>query len=115
MCVQKSCLQIKVYLHGAEANTKANFYRPQRSCKGYVFTPVCLSVHRGDLGADPPPPGVDPLLGADNPPRSRYPPLEQTPPGADLSPPTQHTATVVDGTHPSGMHSCFSDFYPCSM
>ena len=23
------------------------FYRPQRSCEGYVFTPVCHSVHRG--------------------------------------------------------------------
>ena len=25
-----------------------NFYRPQRSCEGYVFTPVCHSVHRGE-------------------------------------------------------------------
>ena len=24
-----------------------NFYHPQRSCEGYVFTPVCHSVHRG--------------------------------------------------------------------
>ena len=24
-----------------------NFYRPQRSCEGYVFTRVCDSVHRG--------------------------------------------------------------------
>ena len=23
------------------------YYRPQRSCEGYVFTPVCHSVHRG--------------------------------------------------------------------
>ena len=25
------------------------FYRPQQSCEGYVFTPVCDSVHRGDV------------------------------------------------------------------
>ena len=33
--------------------------------------------------------------GADNP-------LEQTP-----TPPPQQTATVADGTHPTGMHSCY--------
>ena len=34
-------------------------------------------------------------------------PLEQTPPG-DRHPPTEQTATVADGTHPTGMHSCFT-------
>ena len=27
------------------------YYRPQRSCEGYVFTGVCHSVHRGDIPA----------------------------------------------------------------
>ena len=53
-----------------------NFYRPKRSCEGYVFTPVC---------PDPPSPG------AGSPP---------SPP-----PPLQQMATVADGTHPTGMHS----------
>ena len=35
------------------------------------------------------------------PPRSRH-PREQTPPG--------ETATAADGTHPTGMHSCFLMF-----
>ena len=71
----------------------ADFYRPQPSCKGYVFTPVCLStvgsasVH---AGLPHPPPGADP-------PGSR-PPWEQ--------PPKEQAATVVDGMHPTGMHSC---------
>ena len=52
-----------------------------------------------------PPPEAAPPQGADTPP-------EQTPPGAD-TPRTRHpppgrpkTATVSDGTHPTGMHSC---------
>ena len=45
-------------------------YRPQRSCEGYVFTPVCLSTVRGGL--------LQCMLG--------YPPPEQALP--------QQTATV---------------------
>ena len=87
-------------------------YRPQRSCEGYVFTGVCLST--GGVGvsvsvhAGIHPPGADTLPGADTPP-------EQTPPrGADTSPRSRHpppprdTATAADGTHPTGMHSCFN-------
>ena len=61
--------------------TQPNIYRPQQSCEGYVFTPVCLStggspsVHAGI----PPPPGADPP--------------ESTPPGAgtprEQAPPEQ--------------------------
>ena len=69
-----------------------------------------LSVHRGvsaSVHAGIPPPGVD------------TPPLEQTPPQffffsfllffAFFTPPPeiQETATAADGTHPTGMHSCF--------
>ena len=32
-------------------------------------------------------------------------PLGRHPPGQ--TPPPQQTATAVDGTHPTGMHSCF--------
>ena len=64
-----------------------NFYRPQRSCEGYVFTGVCLSTGEGGwwcvcLSAcwdtTPPHPGADT-------PQSRHPP-EQTPPKADTPP-----------------------------
>ena len=56
-----------------------NFYRPQRSCKGYVFTGVCLSTGRGQSiwpGAPPwqqtpPRPGTSP--GADTPPGQVHP------------------------------------------
>ena len=103
-----------------------NYYRPQRSCEGYVFTPVCHSVHRGGSASvhagiphtPPPGPGTPPeqtppwnqalphsrhphqstLL----PPGTRHP----LPLGADTPPPCQQTATVADGTHPTGMHSC---------
>ena len=89
----------------------SNFYRPQRSCKGYVFTPVCLStggsasVHAGIPPSSPshsrPPSSRHPRsrhpLGADTPPertppwsrplRSRHPhPLEQTPPSRSRPP-----------------------------
>ena len=96
-------------------------YRLQRSCEGYVFTPVCYSVHRGGLpecmlgyhhplGADTPLDQAPPGAGT---PWSRHPP-EQAPPAADTPqnrhPPRAGTprqmATVADGTHPTGMHSC---------
>ena len=48
--------------------------------------------------------------------QEQAPPQEQTPPlGPDPPsrhpPPTQQTATVADGTHPTGMHSCFHMFF----
>ena len=108
-----------------------NHYRPQRSCEGYVFTPVCHSVHRrgvclsacwdtispeqtppwtrhtprdqAPLEQTPPPPGPGspqsrPPLGADTP-------REQTPLPRPGTP--RQTTTVADGTHPTGMHSCY--------
>ena len=106
-------------------------YRPQRSCKGYIFTPICHSVYRGrvclsacwdttprsrqpPLGPDtpweqaPPRPDTTPVEQAptpdQTPPRTRH-PWEQAPPKTRQPP--QQTATVADGTHPTGMHSCF--------
>ena len=92
--------------------------------KGYVFTGICQST--GERGVCPiacwdTPPCVDtpwadiPLPQADTPP-------EQTPPGQ--TPPPRQTPTLprqtsphaqcmlgygqqADGTHPTGMHSCF--------
>ena len=117
------------------------FYRPQRSCEGYVFTGVCLSTggggrvpdqvhprrsrHTPPRGADTHPPGSRPLRvstppGARYTPRTRYTPgTRYTPQGADppgpgtapwdqvYPPPPWDTATAADGTHPTGMHSCW--------
>ena len=70
-----------------------NYYRPQRSCEGYVFTPVCLSTGGGGLpqcmlGYQPP--GPDTPLGPD-PPGTRHPPQDQaTPPGTRHPPKTRY-------------------------
>ena len=47
------------------------FYRPQRSCEGYVFTTVCHSVHRGGL--------TQYMLGYHTPPGTRHPQGPDTP------------------------------------
>ena len=52
-----------------------------------IFT-VCNTVHRGRVSADTP----------------GQTPSRQTP---GHPPPHNQTATVVDGVHPTGMHSCF--------
>ena len=59
-------------------------YRPQRSCGKVMFLHLAAILFtRGGLADTP---------QADNPtPRTH---------------PTQQTATVADGTHPTGMHSC---------
>ena len=86
-----------------------DYYRPQRSCEGYVFTPVCHSVHRGGLPQCML--GYYPSPQTRHPPPTRQPcpgpgtPREQTPPRTRHPP--RETATVADGTHPTGMHSCF--------
>ena len=107
------------------------YYRPQRSCEGYVFTRVYHSVHEGSTwaGALPgtrylpiqvhPPDQVHPFgtryspLGPGThqdqvPLRTRYTPRTRytllgpgTPPGTRYFPP--ETATVADGTHPTGI------------
>ena len=65
-----------------------NFYRPQRSCEGYVFTPVCHSVHRMGLpqcmlGYTPSWEQTLPLPGSRPPGSSRHPPGADTPLWAD--------------------------------
>ena len=114
--------------------TIGTFYRPQRSCgQGYIFKPVCHSVHRAAGSASvhagmPPhtPPGADTLPPDQTPPeqtpppQAEPPPPEQTlsppadtpqtrhPPGADPPPGKQTPAYGLRaaGTHPTGMHSC---------
>ena len=99
------------HLHLETKHLSLYYYRPQRSCEGYVFTPVFLStgVEGGlpqcMLGYHPAPgPGI-PRDQTPLPPGPDTTPLpEQAPPGAGTP---QQTATVADGTHPTGMHSCY--------
>ena len=55
------------------------------------------------LGMENPPPGME------NPPRMENPPPDGEPP-PDGDPLPRDTATAADGTHPTGMHSCFGCF-----
>ena len=77
------------YIRGVQLSTYlplgfCTCYRSQRFCKGYVFTPVCLSTGGGlpqcMLGWHTPQKQTPPR--SRHPPRSR-PPLEQTPAGED--------------------------------
>ena len=74
-------------------------YRPQRSCEGYVFTPVCQSfcsqggLPQCMLGCNPPEPGTPPP-GSRQPPHQH--PLEQTPPRT-RHPPDQAPTLPADG------------------
>ena len=92
-----------------------NFYRPQRSCEGYIFTGVCLST--GGV----PDPGVPPLGGAWSwgglllrgvcswgclVPGGSAPGGRLVSQHALRQTPSRETATAADGTHPTGMHSC---------
>ena len=97
-------------------------YRPQRSCKGYVFTVftgVCLSTGgRGCLpqcmvGYHPPgagtPPRADTLSRSRHPPGNRHTPWEQTPPQSRYPPGSRHPPPPGTDT-PRSRHSltiCF--------
>ena len=99
-------------------------YRPQRSCEGYVFTRVCLST--GGTRYTPRTrctPQTRFLPWTRYTPQTRflpwtrYTPRDQVPPDQvhpawtryipqdQVHPPP--TATVADGTHPTGRHSCY--------
>ena len=76
-----------------------DYYRPQQSCEGYVFTGVCLSTGGGGVCLSAcwdttPPQGADTPLGADTP-KSRHPPgadtpREQTHPPEQTPPQSRH-------------------------
>ena len=65
------------------------YYRPQRSCEGYVFTGVCVSTRGEGVPGQVPPPWdqVHPLLGPGTPPKIRYTPQTRYTP----SPQTRYT------------------------
>ena len=88
---------IRAYSRRASAavRSQSDIYRPQRSCKGYVFTGVCLSTGGVCLSAcwDTPP--------EQTPPQSR-PSQSRHPPGAD-TPPQEQTH------HPRSRHSPGAD------
>ena len=101
---------------------KSVYYRPQRSCEGYVFY-RCLSVHRGSTWPGTPPGGRHPPeqtpqtkyipLGQVHPPDQVHPLGPGTPPGTrytPLGPGTPHWPgtppwaryTPWDQVHPPG-------------
>ena len=106
-----------------------HFYRPQRSCEGYVFTGVCLS--KGGWYPSMPCRWY-PSMPCRRSPGGCYPsmhcrwypsmPCNRSPgrsaprgllPGGGVCgdpPPQKQMATVADGTHPTGMHSCLLHF-----
>ena len=85
------------------------FYRPQRSCEGYVFTGVCLSTGGSAGGCLLP--GGECLL------RRGVSALGVCVCSGgcllctEAAPPPGETVTAADGTHPTGMHSCYLLFY----
>ena len=68
-------------------------YRPQHSCSKVMFSQVSVILSTGDGVSGRHPPGQTPT------PQGRS-------PRAD-TPLPQQTATVADGAHPTGMHSCY--------
>ena len=113
------------------------YYRQQRSCGRVMFLHLSVShsVHRGASGRHPPGRNHPPPCWVENPPRAEN-SLGQTPPfwsdtpqagtsWADMPPantspwadPRQtpsSMATAADGTHPTGMLSCWHKIFYCS-
>ena len=98
-----------------------HFYRPQCSCGKVMFLHVSVTLSTGGgclshnpLGRHRPLVGIHPRradtpIGRQTP---RLPPGRQThlPPAGKSprqNPPPPGTATAEDGTHPTGMHSCW--------
>ena len=110
----------QTFLHNVQ-NTTVRYLPPANEVsEGYVFTPVCHSVHRGVCA--PVHAGIHPQE-ADNPsPRKWYPPSQeadtprkQTPSQEADTPRKQTPPNAVNagiygqqagGTHPTGMHTC---------
>ena len=97
-------------------------YRLQRSCEGHVFTRVCQSFSSQSGGAIPEciAGGIPACLAAGGCLLQGVPVPGEVPAlwvcsqgvcswgggGGVCRPPWKQTATVADGTHPTGMHSC---------
>ena len=73
-------------------------YRPQRRSEGYVFTGVCPQGGRCEWSGECMVRGVPGPGGLVSQHALRQTPLEGT-------------ATAVDGTHPTGMHSCLARYF----
>ena len=106
-----------------DCNLLAFNYRPQRSYEGYVFTGVCDSVHGGVCAIPTYIAGGIPaclavggcLLWGVPAPRGVHAPGGCLLQGVcsqgvlargGVEIPRKQMATVADGTHPTGMHSC---------
>ena len=80
------------------------YYRPQRSCEGYFFTPVCHSVHRGGVCLSTcwdttPPKQTPPGKHTNHPPPQEAPLWKHTPPRKQTLPQEAHPpAAAADGT-----------------
>ena len=79
------------------------FYRSQTKLReGNVFTPVCHSVYMGGLPSHN-------AMGLAYPPPPNRTPRNQTPPRQDTDNTTRY-GQQAGGTHPTGMHTCLSEF-----
>ena len=88
--VESQLLLAMITNSAVQSSTRTPIYRPQQSCKGYVFTGICLSTWGGGVCClsacwdTMSPPRADTPPGSRHPPRSRYPCA-----GAD-TPPSRH-------------------------
>ena len=86
-------------------NSGKCFYRPQQSWGKVMFLQVCVILFTGGVPDQVPPrPGT--------PPGTRYTPRTSfTPPGPGTAPRPWRYGLRAGGTHPTGMHSCFFQFF----
>ena len=77
-----------------------NFYRPQRSCGKVMFSQASVILFTGRRGVAETP-------RADTPPRPVHAWINTPPAQCMLGYTPPPTATAADGTHPTGMHSCW--------
>ena len=109
----------KEYFSKSKVHTEVFLPPANEVCEGYVFTPVCHSVHRGECLGPGPGGRLGGLAGGGGvqahtqgggvqaqgwcPGQG---PGECIPACTEADTPLQQTATAAGGTHPTGMHSC---------
>ena len=104
--------QSNKFLPSATKLRRLCFYRRVSVHRGGVPDQVLPpdQVHPSPLGPGTPPGTRYTPRGRYTPPQAGTPPGPGTPPGRYTrpnSPPPPDTATAADGTHPTGIHSCF--------
>ena len=103
---------VLIYLRLPLLQIMVNFYRPQRSCGKVMFsqTSVILFTRGGVCVADTPgqTPPAQCMPGYTPPPSACWDSHPPRPVHAGICP---QPATAVDGTHPTGMHSCLNLFF----